>query len=85
METPDPDKMKMDEWLGLNVALSLDHETVGGVKFAAGEVLRVEHHHRGRLSLISPDGRRISRVNRFQVTIVPPPGPAPKGPSTEVA
>ena len=72
--------MKMDEWVGKTVRLLGTMETQGGEIFKKGELLEVETHWRGKLTLLDPAGtkvfcqgrRSISHVERHLVEIVEP-------------
>ena len=70
--------VKMDDWTGRRVRLLRDIETQGDVRFLKGDILVVEGHWRGRLTLLDPTcpntygaGRRsVSRVNLGLVEVV---------------
>lgn len=54
--------------VGKKVRLLIDVETIGGVKFKAGEVLVVLSTHRGRFELFrDSDTTSVSRINRREL------------------
>ena len=70
--------IKMNDWIGRTVRLLEDIQTRGNTTFKKGELLVVETHWRGKLTLLDPAGsdvycqgrRGISHVERELVEVV---------------
>ena len=62
--------MKMADWIGRTVRLRRDMETQTGGLFLKGLRMQVDSHWRGKLHLLSEDGRYIRHVRKCYVELV---------------